>query len=129
MEITYLYGNVLVIPSELIGMVGMFKKWKYSHERKSYLIRLTINTRLFVFKKHYFNLSSRIKLFLFPLLTSPNNKFVSEMAYNTTATLDKLARTDYVDFGKCQERSGRFLWTENDSNYLDNKLKVFERRQ
>ena len=49
------------------------------------------------------------------------------MAYNTTETLDKLACTDYVDFGKCQGRFGLFSWSINDSNYLDNKLKVFKR--
>ena len=49
------------------------------------------------------------------------------MAYNTTASLDKLTCTDYVDFGKCQDRFGRFSWSKNDSNYLDRKLKVFER--
>ena len=49
------------------------------------------------------------------------------MAYNTTETLDKLACTDYVDFGKCQDRFGRLSWTKNDSNYLDIKLKVFKR--
>ena len=32
----------------------------------------------------------------------------SPMAYNTTASLDKLTRTNYVDFGKCQDRFGRF---------------------
>ena len=41
--------------------------------------------------------------------------------------MDKLACTDYVDFGKCQERFGRFSWTKNDFNYLDIKLKVFKR--
>ena len=51
----------------------------------------------------------------------------SPIAYNTTAFLDKLACTDYVDFGKSQDRFGRFSWFENDSNYLDIKLKVFER--
>ena len=30
------------------------------------------------------------------------------MAYNTTASLDKLTRTDYVDFCKCQDRFGPF---------------------
>ena len=45
------------------------------------------------------------------------------MAYNTTASLDKLTCTDYVDFGKCQDRFGRFSWSKNDSNYLDVKLK------
>ena len=49
------------------------------------------------------------------------------MAYNTTETLDKLACTDYVDFGKSQDRFGRLSWSKNDSNYLDIKLKVFKR--
>ena len=49
------------------------------------------------------------------------------MAYNITETLEKLARTDYVDFGKSQDRLGRFSWSKNDSNYLDVKLKVFKR--
>ena len=54
----------------------------------------------------------------------------SPMAYNTTAFLDKLACTDYVDFGKSQDRFGQFSWSKNDSNYLDIKLdvkKVFKR--
>ena len=51
----------------------------------------------------------------------------SHMAYNTTASLDKLTCTDYVDFGKCQDRFGRFSCSENDSNYLDVKLKVFKK--
>ena len=41
------------------------------------------------------------------------------MAYNTTETLDKLACTNYVDFGKCQDRFGQFSWSKNDFNYLD----------
>ena len=49
------------------------------------------------------------------------------MAYNTTASLDKLTCTDYVDFGKCQDRFGRFSWSKKDSNYLDVKLKVFRK--
>ena len=51
----------------------------------------------------------------------------SPMAYNTTAFSDKLASTDYVYFGKSQDRFGRFSWSKNDSNYLDIKLKVFKR--
>ena len=51
----------------------------------------------------------------------------SPMAYKTKETLDKLVCTDYVDFGKSQDRFGRFFWSENDSNYLDIKLKVFKR--
>ena len=49
------------------------------------------------------------------------------MAYNTTASLDKLNGTDYVDFGKCQDRFGRFSWSKNDSIYLDVKLNVFRK--
>ena len=49
------------------------------------------------------------------------------MAYNTTKTLEKLACTDYVDFGKSQDRFGRFSWSKIDSNYLDIKLKVLKR--
>ena len=51
----------------------------------------------------------------------------SPMAYNTTETLDKLACTNYVDFGKSQDRFGRFSWSKKDSNYLDIKPKVFKR--
>ena len=49
------------------------------------------------------------------------------MAYNTTASLDKLTYTDYKDFGKCQYRFGKFSWFKNDSNYLDVNLKVFRK--
>ena len=49
------------------------------------------------------------------------------MAYNTTACLDKLSCTDYVDFGKCQDTFRRFSCSKIDSNYLDIKLKVFKR--
>ena len=49
------------------------------------------------------------------------------MAYNTTASLDKLTCTDYVDFGKCEDRFGQFSWSKNDSNFLDVKLKVFKK--
>ena len=49
------------------------------------------------------------------------------MTYNTTETLDKLTCTDYVDFGKCQDRFGRISWSKNDSNYLEIKLKVVKR--
>ena len=40
----------------------------------------------------------------------------SPLAYNTTASLDKLTWTDYVDFGKCQDRFGQFSWSKNDFN-------------
>ena len=47
------------------------------------------------------------------------------MAYNTTASFDKLTCTDYVDFGKSSDRFGRLSRSKDDFNYLDNKLKVF----
>ena len=49
------------------------------------------------------------------------------MAYNATASLDKLFCTDYVDFGKCQDKFGNFSWSKIDFNYLDVKLKVFKK--
>ena len=49
------------------------------------------------------------------------------MAYNTTASLDKLTCSDYVVFGKCQDRFEQISWSENGSNYLDVKLKVFRK--
>ena len=41
--------------------------------------------------------------------------------------LDKLTCTDYVDFGKSQDRFGHSPWSKNDSNYLGVKLKIFEK--
>ena len=52
----------------------------------------------------------------------------SRIAHNTIASLDKLTCTDYVDFGKRQDRFGQFCWSKIDSNYLDVKLKVFKKR-
>ena len=49
------------------------------------------------------------------------------MAYNTTASLDKLTYTNYVDFDKRQDIFGQFFWSENDSNYLDVKFKIFKK--
>ena len=49
------------------------------------------------------------------------------MAYNTTATLDKLARNDHVDFGKCPDRFWRISWSKKSFDYLDMKFKVFKK--
>ena len=49
------------------------------------------------------------------------------MAYNSTVSLDKLTFTDYVDFGKSEDRFGGFIWSKNDSNYLGVKVKVFKK--
>ena len=51
------------------------------------------------------------------------------MASTTSASLDKLTCTNYVDFGKCHDKFGRFLWYKKDSNYLDIKVKVFNRAE
>ena len=62
-----------------------------------------------------------------PIPSATSIPFRSSMAYNTTASLDKLTCTNYVDFGKCQDRFGHFSWSKNDSNYLDVKLKLFKK--
>ena len=61
------------------------------------------------------------------LLSATNILSRSPMGYNTTASLNKLTCTNYVDFGQCQDRFGQFFWSKNDSNYLDVKLKVFRK--
>ena len=49
------------------------------------------------------------------------------LTYNTTATLDKLTCTNYVDSGICQDRFGQFFWSKSGSIYLDVKLKVIKK--
>ena len=71
---------------------------------------------------HSFPQNNIVLLFL----TSPSNKIESEIAHNTTATLDKLACTDYVDFGNCRDRFGQISWSRNSFDCLDVKLKVFK---
>ena len=61
------------------------------------------------------------------LLRSPNNNIESEMTYNTTPTLDKLACTDYVDFAKFQDRFGRHFRSKIFFDYSDVKLKMFKK--
>ena len=61
------------------------------------------------------------------LLSATSILCLSPMAYHTTASLDKLTCTDYVDFGKSQERFGQFSWSKNDSNYLEVRHKVFKK--
>ena len=46
-------------------------------------------------------------------LTSTTSKIQSEKSYNNTAFFDKLSCTDYVGFGKCQDRFGRTSWSKN----------------
>ena len=49
------------------------------------------------------------------------------MAYKTTTSLKKLACTDYVDLGKCQNRLGGTSWSKISFDYLDVKLKIFKK--
>ena len=49
------------------------------------------------------------------------------MAYNETASLDKLTCTVYVDFAKNQDTFGQLFLSKKDSNYLDVKLNVFKK--
>ena len=63
---------------------------------------------------------------LLPATSIPSR---SPMAYNTTTSLDKLTCTNYVDFGKCQDRFRRFSWSKMDSSYLDVKLHVFKKNE
>ena len=58
MEITYMYGSVLVIHSESIEVVGIFHKAESYHKTRSYLIRLAIKTSLLFQKKNIISLFS-----------------------------------------------------------------------
>ena len=49
------------------------------------------------------------------------------MAYNTTATLHKLPCTDYMDFGKFQDKFGPISWSKSFFDYLDEKFRVFKK--
>ena len=80
----------------------------------------------FVFSKnHYFTLFSRIKLFFFSLL--PTTKLNLKWPTTLQQPWTNFACTDYVDFGKCQDRFGRISWSKNSFDYLDVKLKVFKK--
>ena len=61
------------------------------------------------------------------LLTSPNNKNESEMAFNITTTSDKLACTDYMDFGNFQDRFGQIYCSKKSFDYLDVKHEVVKK--
>ena len=49
------------------------------------------------------------------------------MAHNTTASLDNMNCTKYVDFATCQIAIGHNCLSKNDSNYLDVKFEVLKR--
>ena len=49
------------------------------------------------------------------------------IANDTTASLDKLTGTNYVELRKCQDRFGQLSCSKKNSNYLDVRLPLFER--
>ena len=59
-------------------------------------------------------------------LLSPQPK---PMAYNTPASNDKTTCTDYVYFGKWQERRGQFAWSKNDLKNFGCKTQNFQESQ
>ena len=97
----------------------MFFTWK-GHVTRAKIDTYIINEMQL--QNHSLNFIHKTK----SLLSATSFLSRSPMAYNTTASLDKLTRTDYVDFGKYQDRFGQLRWSKSDSNYLDVKLKVFE---
>ena len=114
MENTYIYGNVT---------------WQWPKKGKNILIW---KYHVTLARRKAATYSSQITVQL--SFSKINSRFLatsilsrSPMAYNTTASLDKLTCTDYVDFGESQDRFERFSWFKNDSNYLHIKLKVFKR--
>ena len=50
------------------------------------------------------------------------------MTCNTAASMKKLTCTDYLAFGKRQDKNRQISWSKKDSNYLDVKHKVFKRK-
>ena len=89
----------------IVDVNGIFHK--IFHKMISYLNRLTINTRLFSPKIIISLFASEYSCFLSIHPTA----IESELAHNTTATLIKLAGTNYVDSGNCQ--MSRQLWTNS----------------
>ena len=72
-------------------------------------------------KSFYLSFSKNKSLLSATSILSPQPK---PMAHNCTASMNKPSCTDNVDFGKCQDRFGRFSWSKNDTNYVVVK-KVF----
>ena len=64
---------------------------------------------------------------MYSFLLPTSLRFDPLMTYNTTASLDKLTCTDYMDVLKCQDRFGQISSSKNNSNYLVFTLKVFKR--
>ena len=87
-------------------------------------------TEIHAYKNNYMQIQNHSLAFIQKhksLLSATSSPSCSLMAYNATASLEKLTCADYVDFGKCQLRFGRFSGSKNDSNDTDVKPKVFKK--
>ena len=112
------------------------KEWPFkeiyhvnNQKRKYFLIR---KYHVTLARKRAVTYSTQIIVQLsFSKINSPvsakSNLSGQAMAYNSSPTLDKHTWTDYVVFGKRQDRFRRLHWTKNDTKYFNFKLKVFKR--
>ena len=96
------------------------KDYPYMERSRDNDQRRCVNIKRIAAANFFFNFHTQKKLLL------PAISILSRlpMAYNLTASLDDLTCTDYVDFGRSQDRFGQFSWSKSDSNYLDVKIKV-----
>ena len=117
---------MLVIHSESTEKEGLFHEWKNSRERKSYLIRLTRKINLFFFPIII------ISLFLLEYSSSCDFSRQHNWIWTSLQHYNNLGQTvlhRLCSFAKCQERFGQNSWSKNDSNYLDDELKMFKREK
>ena len=106
--------------------LAMAKSWEESpyveisrdNDRRKRVNRLPVAA-----PKSFCNLQSQKKSFL----SATSILSCSPTAHNPTASLEKLACANYVDFGKRQNKLGQFFWSRKDSNHLDEKLKVLRK--
>ena len=72
-------------------------------------------TKKLAYIKNKLQLQNHFSIFIhknLSLLPATTLLYYSPMAYNTTASLDKLTCTDHVNFGKCTDGLGKLFWSE-----------------
>ena len=65
---------------------------------------------------------------MFHLTSNFNNFETTETNYDMTAALDNSTCTNFIEFGKDEDRVGRISWSQierNDNKYLEIQMKVF----
>ena len=121
---------MLVLHSESFKMVGIFHKWKLSHTRRSYLIRLAINTSL---------LFPKIIISLFSLKKSCSSSHLFSLVQTTKLNLNWpttlqqpwtnwLAPTTWT-LASVKRDLDVFLGPKLTPTLWKNKLKVFKREE